>query len=89
MRNDTCKEDVSAVVFVCSHRFHCHFDLYLINLCVVKSLRCMCFGVKAKSQHTIFRCNVEFTSLTTSIESSIVFDLGLAVRRGYTAFFFQ
>ena len=46
----------------------------LIDLCVVKLLLCvkrqnrMC--EKAKSQHMIFRCNVECTSLTT-----IVFEL--------------
>ena len=32
-------------------------------------------SVKVKSQHTTFRCNVQCTSLTTSIETCIVFDL--------------
>ena len=53
----------------------------------------MCLGVEAKLKHTIFRCNVEWTSLTMSIETSIVFDLAWAcaldVRDGYSAFFFQ
>ena len=58
----------------------------LIDICVVKSLRRICLGVKERSQHMTFRCNVESTSLTT-----IVFDFGLAVsvRRDYSAFFFQ
>ena len=48
----------------------------LIDLCVVKSLQriCLALGVKARSQHMRFRCNVETSSLTT-----IVFELGLAV----------
>ena len=56
---------------------------------VVKSLRCICLGVKAKSHHATFRGNAECTSLTMTIETSTVFDLVLAVRRGYSAFLFQ
>ena len=41
----------------------------------------MCLSVKAKSQHTILRYNFECTSLTTSIDTSMMFDGGRAVER--------
>ena len=51
---------------------------------VVKSLRCMCLSVKAELHYTTIRGNAECTPLTTSIETSAVFDLNFSVRRGYT-----
>ena len=47
----------------------------LIDLCVIKSLRRICLGVKARSQHMTFRCNVESTSLTTSVTCAWLSDV--------------
>ena len=77
----------TATVFVCSlHRFHRHLDLCgMFDRCLCRTIVVfMCLGVKAKLHHRIFRGNVECTSLTTSTD---LFDLGLAFRRGFSAFF--
>ena len=83
MRNGTCKLNVFGmqrcpplfwfVVFIMFIVILTHV-VCLIEICVVNSLCCMCLGLKAISHHTTFRGNVECTSLTTSFESSIVFD---------------
>jgi len=65
--------------------FNRHGLVCLIDFCVLKSFRCVSLGAKVKSHHTTFRGKVEYTSLLTSIETTIVFDL--VVTRGYSAFF--
>ena len=71
MRNDTCKQDISGssvadVVFAFTRCFHRHLDLcgmFDRPLCrkVVAT-----YVLRRKGKMT-FRCNVESTSLTTSV----------------------
>ena len=81
---------VAAFVFDCSHRFHRYLDLCgMFDRSLCRTIVAMYVLRRKGKIATHLHFVVECTSLTTSIEASLVFDLGFAVRRGYSAFFFQ